>query len=121
MNKSKLRSYPDRNRCGLILKYIYVIYCHSRGMIQEHPQDIERVSQDRKKIKKIRSRLVKTLRVHLDSTRKEERLIWLNDVLFRMCCTPDTYLYDVIRKVICYPRLDNYISSKWKQTMRVKI
>ena len=116
MNKSKLRSVPDRNRQGLILKYIYGIYCHSREMIQEHPQDIERVSQDRKKIEKIKSRLVKTLQVHLDSPRKEERLIWLNNVLFRMCCTPDTYLYDVIRKAVYYPRLENYISSEWKHS-----
>lgn len=122
MNKSKLRSYPDMDRRGLILKYIYAIYSHSRDMLQEHQQDIERILYDQKKIKKIKSRLVKTLQVHLDSPRKEERLNWLNDVLFRMCCTPDTYLYDIIRKIIYYPNLDNYIKIPYGgQTLWVKI
>lgn len=121
MNRSKLRSYPEMDRRGLILKYIYAIYLHSKDMFQD-PQDIKRIDYNRKRIKKIKSRLVKTLQVHLDSPRKEERLNWLNGVLFKMCCTPDTYLYDVIRKVVYHPNLDNYIKIPYgDQTMWMKI
>ena len=109
MNRSKLRSYPDMDRRGLILKYIHTIYWYSRDMFQEYPQDTKRIGYVQKKIKKIKSRLVKTLQVHLDSPHKEERLNWLNEVLLRCCCTPDTYLYKVIKEIVYHPDLESYI------------
>lgn len=110
-----------RYRRTLILTYMDIIYHYQKDMVN-NPINIDRITYNQKKIKKVKSRFVKVLQVHLDSPYKEDHLGWLNEVLFKHCCTPDTFLYQLVKSIVFYPNLENYIKVPYgDQTLWVKI
>lgn len=122
MNRYKLKLCSMRYRRSLILKYMDIIYHCAKDMFHDNPTDVGRIIYNQKKIKKVKPRLVKTLQVHLDSQYKEDHLKWLNEMLLKLCCTPDTYLYVVIKNIVFYPNLENYLEIPYgDQTLHVRI